>query len=87
MLQDVHVARGNDMMGFIDEDELEPLGIELLDPVLGADASHGGDSDICQTGRMKAAHLQIYLLGRVDVEAMPSGLLDQLPTVSQDERL
>lgn len=87
MLQGVHIARGNDMMSLIDEDELEALWIEFGNAISRRDTSHGGNGDICMSCSVEISHFDLNRLCRVSTGAMSSRLLNKLPPVNKDKGL
>ena len=87
MIQGFHIAGGNYVMCFVHQYQLEILRIEFHHSIPRGKTSDRGDCDIGSACSMGIAHFDIDGLVRVGIGAMASCLLDELPSVSENESL
>lgn len=75
------------MVGLIHQYQLKAFWIEFFNAVLGYNALHACDSDVCGATRMDVAHFNIDALCRVCINAVLCCLLDEFLAMGQDEGL
>jgi hypothetical protein len=87
VFQYFQVPWGDDMVGFVDKDQLESLGVELEEAVFGRDTLQAGHGDVGGARGGQLAQFELDGLVRIGVGAMPGSLLDELSPVGQDKSL
>lgn len=75
------------MVALIDQDELELAGVELADPVAGGDGLYGRNGDVGRSRGLRTRHFDLDTHVRVVLLTVPSGLLDKLLAVDENEGL
>jgi hypothetical protein len=75
------------MVGLIHQYQLEAVWVEFFNAVLGYNALHTCDGDICRTTSMDVAHFNIDALCRVCIDTVLRGLFDEFLAMGQDESL
>ena len=73
------------MVCLIHQNQFEILWAELHPPIPGSKAPDRGNRNVGSTRSMRISHLDVDSLARVSIGAMPSCLLDKLPTMDEYE--